>query len=136
MYERAIEGKKVYAVRFDSPQERETFCRVDLVKANIEKRITICEEATKGQNYVLIIPFGLRENKERTQLNERCVLEPIEWLKGRGFRVFSIYLKKTNTRRLEQKNAVMAKITQTIFLTTSHDCDKSKELEDFITALS
>jgi hypothetical protein len=135
LYERAIDGKKVYAVGFDSPQEREKFCRVDLVKANIEKRITICEEAARGQNYVLVIPFGLRENKERTQLNKRCILEPIEWLKGRGFRVFSIYLKKANTRRLEEKNAVMVKITQTIFLTTPRDCDKSGELEKFIIAL-
>lgn len=136
LYERTIDGKTVYAVGFDSPQERNKFCRVELVKANIEKRITICEEVAKGHGYVLVIPFGLRENKERTQLNERCILEPIEWLRSRRFRVSPIYLRKTNTRRLAEKDALMARITQTIFLTTPSDCDKSRELRDFIIALS
>lgn len=132
LYERVIDGKRVYAVGLSSPQELEKFCHVDDVKADIEKRIQECEKASQNQDYTLIIPFGIYENKDRTKLNEECLLKPIEWLKTRGFKVFPIYLRKENTTHLLQKDSLMKRITSTIIKSQKHDYDKSRELENFI----
>lgn len=135
LYERVLNGKTIYAFGLSSPQEllkKKDFCNVDKVKARIRKRTSICDEVSAGQDYTLIIPFGIYENEDRTELNEECVLKPIEWLKFKGFKVFPIYLRKENTTHLLQKDSLMKRITSTIITTQKHDYDKSEELENLI----
>ena len=92
LLEKVLDGKKVYAVSLSSAQEQEEFCQVDKVKANIERRILKCEQASQIQQYMLIIPFAVYRRKGK--LNEDCILKPIDWLRNRGFKVHPIYLKR------------------------------------------
>jgi len=132
LLERTLDGKKVYAFHLGSPQElAHDFCNLDKVKPRIEKRIKKCEEASKGQNYTLIIPFTL--SVKQGKINERCILKPIESLKARGiFRVVPIYLRKEKTPYLELKNSFMKRITR-YEIKSNEDYDRqARELETLI----
>lgn len=139
-YKRIFHGKIVYGAGSDAPQELQqastkTFCDVDWIKENVEKRIQLCDNDCKGASYILIIPWGMYENKSRTKLNEKCFLEPKRWLEEeKGFKVFPFYLRKKNATHKTQKNALAKKIGYLgeAETTGSKDCDKSKELEKFI----
>jgi GTPase SAR1 family protein len=130
-FERTLEGKRVYAVDSGSPQERNKFCKVERVNENIQARIDECNKKANGQSYVLIIPFTVSENMERTKLNEKCILEPIETLK-KDHNVFVIYLRKKNATHLSRKDALMKGIATVEIETTKKDYDKSTELETFL----
>lgn len=130
--ERKLDGKIICAVSFSSPQEQEPFCEVELINDNIKKRIIECENNTNGEPYVLIIPFTMSgSRKKRKKINEDCILKPIERLKER-FKVFVIYLRKTNARNLKEKDALMRKVASITIETTRKDYDKSAELEKFL----
>jgi hypothetical protein len=138
-YKRIFHGRIVYGAGSDSPQELQqlktnTLCDVEWVKRNLEKRIQLCDDDCKGESYILIIPWGMYENRNRTQLNEDCFLQPKEWLeKEKGFKVFPFYLRKTNATHKTQKDALARKISiKEIETTCKEDCDQSKELEKFI----
>jgi len=131
-FERTLDGKRVYAVDSGSPQERvRVFCIVERVNENIWARIDECNKKANGQSYVLIIPFTISENKERTKLNEKCVLEPIQTLR-KNYNVFVMYLKKKNATHKSRKNALMKGIATVEIETTEQDYDKSAELETFL----
>ena len=138
LLERTLDGKKIYAVSLSSPQElAKNFCKVDEVKSRIEKRIRKCEQRSHGQDYILIIPFGIYEGRgaHEEQLNERCILEPIDWLKSLGFRVFSVYLRKKTARLLSLIDLLMKKITSHV-IKSDEDYDRqAKELENFLKTL-
>jgi ABC-type cobalamin/Fe3+-siderophores transport system ATPase subunit len=130
--QRKLEDKIVCAVKFASPQEKEKFCNVENVNKNIENRITECETKTEGKQYILLIPFTMSgKKKERKKINTDCIIEPIEKLKGK-FRVFVIYLRKTNAHNLAEKDALMAKVATKRIETTKNDFDSSAELEKFL----
>jgi hypothetical protein len=132
LLERTLNGKKIYAVSLGSPQELSRFCKVDEVEANIEKRIRKCEVASHGQDYVLIMPFGVYARKGKAILNEPCILEPIEWLKAKGFKVVAIYLRKEKTTNLSLKDTLMKKIAL-YEIKSDEDYDRqAKELENII----
>ena len=135
LLERTLDSKKIYAVSLSSPQElAKEFCQVDKVKSRIEKRLQKCEQVSHGQDYILIIPFGIYEGREehKGQLNERCILEPIEWLRSLDFRVFLIYLRKETARFLSLIDLLMKKITSHI-IKSDEDYDRqAKELENFV----
>jgi len=138
LLERVLNGKKIYAVSLSSPQELSDFCVVDEVKVNIEKRIQKCELASEGQDYILIMPFGIYEGKgeHKGQLNERCVLEPLEWLRSLGFRVASVYLRKEKARLLSLIDLLMKKVTSTVIESQKNNYDRqARELEEFIKKL-
>ena len=133
---RKLDGKIICAVSFSSPQEKEGFCEVNDVKENIKERITECNEETKGEPYILIIPFTMRtRNKDRKKLNENCILKPIQHLRKR-FNVFVIYLKKKKIKRRlkmdDLMDALMEGIASYVIETTKDDCDMSKELENYL----
>jgi hypothetical protein len=131
-FERTLDGVRVYAVNSGSPHELvKDFCRVDLVNRNIERRIEECDKRAGGQSYILIIPFTISENQDRTRLNDTCILEPISELKKK-FTVFTLYLNKKNARRQSQKDALMKLVKDDEIETKENDCDKSAWLEDFI----
>jgi hypothetical protein len=138
LLERILNGMKIYAVSLNSPQEQSEFCNVSEVKARIEKRIQKCEEASHGQDYILIIPFGIYQKGRRKteQLNEKCILEPIEWLKKLGFKVRSIYLRKETARLLPLKDELMKKITSQEIKSEKNYDRQAKELESFIEHMS
>lgn len=126
--------RKSYAVSLNSPQELRDFCDVEGVKDSIGKRIKKCKQASKGQQYTLIIPFGLY-GATKGKLNEDCILKPIEWLRSQGFRIFIIYLKKKTARRLDLVDSFMKKLTSNVIESTKEYDRQSKELENFIGAI-
>jgi len=131
LLERTLNGKKVCAVSLSSPQELKKFCEVDEVKDSIEKRIQKCERASKGQDYTLIIPFGVY-GAVNGKLNEDCILKPIKWLRDQGFRVFVIYLEKKRARGLNLIDSFVKKITSIEIASTEEYERQSKDLENFI----
>lgn len=130
--ERKLDGKRICAVSFCSPQEQEPFCKVELVNGNIKNRILECENNTNSEPYILIVPFTMSVSKaDRTKLNKDCILKPIEELKKK-FKVFVIYLRKTNAQNLAQKDALMEQVALKTIETTKDDYDKSEELEKYL----
>jgi len=130
--DRKLDGKRICAVSFDSPQEHEDFCKVNDVQKNINGRIRECNEETKGDPYILIVPFTMSTSEaDRKKLNKNCILKPIEELK-KSFIVFVIYLKKKNAKLLAEKDALMKGITSVVIETTKDDYDKSTELEKYL----
>lgn len=135
LLERMLNGKKVFGVSLSSPQELRDFCDVEGVKDSIKKRIQKCEKASKGQDYILLIPFGIYMNKEKTELNEDCILKPIEWLRNQGFRVHIVYQRKKTARTLRLVDSFMRKITSNVIESTREYDRQAKELERIIRLL-
>lgn len=133
LLERMVNGKRVFGVSLSSPQELRDFCHVEGVKESIEKRIRKCENASQGQDYVLLIPFGIYEDKERKgELNENCILKPIEWLQNQGFRIYVIYLRKKTARILRIVDSFVKKLTSKVIESTEEYDRQAGELESFI----
>lgn len=131
---RKINGKILCAVSFSSPQERSMFCNVKQVQDDINERIQVCDDESKGKPYILLIPFTMSGSRtKKKKLNEECIIKPIEELK-RKFKVYVIYLRKTNARNPIEKDALMKKINAEPepVETTRTDYDKSEELEKFL----
>ena len=123
----------IYSVSLSSPQEQSKFCNVPEVEARIKKRIGKCEEDSKGKEYILVIPFGIyQKNRRSEELNEKCILEPIEWLKSLGFKVISVYLKKEKTRLFPKKNLLVSKVTSLEIKSDKNYPRQAKELENVI----
>lgn len=135
LLERVLNGKRVFGVSLSSPQELRDFCDVEGVKGSVKKRIEKCEKASKGQDYILLIPFGIYMNKEKTELNENCILKPIEWLRDQGFKIHIIYLRKKTARTLKLVDSFMRKITSNVIESTKDYDRQAKELEKFIRTL-
>ena len=130
--ERKLDGKTVCAVSFGSPQEQSAFCEVNQVQANIDGRIQTCDKECKAKPYILLIPFTMSGSREkRKKINEQCILKPIEKL-GQNFKVFVIYLRKTNAHNLSEKDTLMKDLATVTIETTKKDYDKSRELEKFL----
>lgn len=82
-----INGKTVFACFTGSPQELSKFDADDTWE-NIKKRIAICDrESNDSKDYILVMPFTIRRNKED------CIREPIRKLKGKG-QIKIIYLRR------------------------------------------
>jgi hypothetical protein len=130
LLERHLDGKTVYAVSLCSPHElANDFCNVQKVKERIDKRLKKCDEKAQGKDYFLIIPFTM--SVKDGEVNEKCILEPIDWLRAMNIRVFPVYLKKIETDFLDAKNALMEKINATIIESKIDAEDKqAKKLED------
>jgi len=126
-----LDNKIVCAVYFGSPQEQEPFCNVEQVNENIKNRIAKCEDNTKDESYIVLIPFTMCGNRKGEKINRNCILEPIRKLEEK-FQVFIIYLRKTNIRNLTEKDALMAQVASLTIQTTKQDYDKSVELEKFL----
>lgn len=134
LLERTNNGKKVYAVSLNSPQELRKFCDAEGVKDSIRKRIKKCEDASKGQQYTLIVPFGLY-GATKGKLNEDCILKPIEWLRSQGFRIFLIYLRKKTARTLRLIDSFMKGLTSNVIQSTKEYDRQARELEKIIGAI-
>ena len=135
--EKKLDGKTVCAVSFSSPQEQSPFCKVEIVQENIKSRISVCEKKAKSKPYFLIIPFTMSGSvKEKKKINKNCILKPIEELR-KSYRVFVIYLRKTNAHHLKEKDALVEKIAlikdvvliSPPILTTREEYEKSRDLE-------
>lgn len=134
LLERVLDGKKIYAVSLNSPQELRDFCDIKGVKDSIGKRISKCEQASKEQQYTLIIPFGLY-GAVKGKLNENCILNPIEWLRNQGFRIFIVYLRKKTARRLDLVDSFMKRLTSNVIESTKEYDRQANELEKIIRSL-
>jgi hypothetical protein len=135
LLERKLDGKTVYAVGLTSPHElANDFCNVEEVKKRISKRLKKCDEKGRDNDYFLIIPFTMSVVNGR--INEKCILDPIEWLRSLGIRVLPVYLRKTETDYLDMKNALMRKINAEIIESKINEEDRqAKELEEIIKKL-
>jgi hypothetical protein len=129
---------RIYVVGTDSPQENRKieFCDIEKVKDNIKKRIEICDRNANGQSYILIVPISINQNEKREELNRRCVLEPIESF-GKDFIIFSFCLWKENAKAKVNKGSLLDEIAALTIAsrkieTVTHDCDKSRNLLEFI----
>jgi hypothetical protein len=133
---RVFNGKMIFGVSLSSPQEQSTFCNVGQVKEKVSKRIGKFEAASTGRDYIAIIPFGVyQKNRTSNELNERCIFEPIEWLKESGFRVVPVYLRKESTRLLDEKDSLIRKVAKFEILSNKDYKRQAKELEAIITKL-
>jgi energy-coupling factor transporter ATP-binding protein EcfA2 len=131
--ERKLDGKIVcsvsFGVTFGSPQEQSPFCNVERVQENINSRIRECDKKATSKPYFLIIPFTMSgSRKKKKKVNADCILKPIEELRKKHH-VFVVYLRKTNTHHLKEKDALMKDIAIATIPTTEEDYDKSKDLE-------
>jgi len=123
LLERKINGKTVYAVSLCSPQELSSFCNVEEVKKRIDKRIDICEKASQGQEYVLILPFGIYQSKGKYgEINVKCVVEPIISIKAKGFRAVPIYLRKEKSKIVHLVDKLMENMSK-------HRIDSNEDYE-------
>jgi len=130
--ERKLDGMTVCAVSFGSPQEQSDFCDVIQVQKNIKERTQTCDKESKVKPYTLLIPFTMSgSRKKRKKVNKDCIIKPIEELR-KSFKVFVIYLRKTNTHYRAEKDALMKDIAVKTIETTKEDFDKSIELEKFL----
>jgi GTPase SAR1 family protein len=133
-FERILDDNRVYAISSCSPHEIvNCFCDVDGVNKDIEKRTDECDKKANGQRYILIIPFTMSFSRaDRNKLNEDCILKPIEDLK-KAYKVFIIYLKKSNAKLCSQMDALMKRVeSDKTIETTKKVFNKSTELEAFI----
>ena len=120
-----VNGKRICAIGLTSPQElANDFCNVEKVDKRINKRLEKCELNSQGHGYVLIIPFTLFV--EDGNVNERCIIEPIESLRSKGYNVVPVYLRKTTSTFLHLFGALMSKIGATI-IESSKDYDRQAE---------
>jgi ribonucleotide reductase alpha subunit len=129
---RVLNGKTIYAVSASAPQELEKFCKVEDVKARIEKRIEKCEEASQGKDYILILPFGIYAKKGKKEISEPCILEPKKWLETRGLKILAIYLRKEKNAYVELKDALMKRIAKHLIMSDMDYDRQAKELEEII----
>lgn len=134
LLERLLDGKRVYAVSLNSPQEQRDFCDVEGVEDSIRKRIKKCEQVSEGQQYTLIVPFGLY-GATKGKLNEDCILKPIEWLRSQGFRVYVTYLRKKTARGLKLLDSFMKGLASNVIGSTEEYDRQARELENFIRAI-
>lgn len=125
LLETTVKRKRVYAVGLTSPQElANDFCNVEKVDKRINKRLEKCELNSQGRDYVLIIPFTLFV--KNGNVNERCIIEPIELLRSKGYNVVSVYLRKATSTFLHLFDALMNKIKATT-IESSEDYDRQAE---------
>ncbi len=140
---RTINGKTVcavsFGVTFGSPQEQSHFCNFKEVQDNINDRLSICDKRA-SKPYFCLIPFTMSGSPKRKKtVNRDCILKPIEEL-SKSYNVFVIYLKKTNTHHLDDKDALIEELTsiknvvvvRPFILSTPEDYDKSKDLEKLL----
>jgi hypothetical protein len=121
LLKRKINGKIAYAVSLSSPQELSPFCNVEEVKRKIDKRIDICEKASEGQEYVLVIPFGIYQGKGKNgEINVKCIIEPIISTKAKGFKAIPIYLRKETSQVIHLIDGLMKSISK-------HQIDSDKD---------
>ena len=137
-----INSRRVCAVSFCSPQERvqakdkDNFCKFELVIEDINNRIAECETKTKGEPYILLIPFTMSTKKGEAELNKGCIKKPLEFLK-KCFNVFVTYIQKENPTHKDLKDGLMRQL-EAYFIepkTTHDDCDRSEELRTFLKEL-
>jgi hypothetical protein len=135
LLENHLNGKTVYAVSLSSPHElANDFCNVKKVEERVDKRLKKCDEKAQGKDYFLIIPFTM--SVEDGEINEKCILEPIEWLRVMNIRVTAVYLRKTETDLLDAKDALMEKIAAPRIISKIDEEDRqARELEEIIKKL-
>ena len=132
--ERILDSKIICAKSFCSPQEQSKFCNVKQVKENIKERTQACDLESKGEPYILLIPFTMNiDSANRKRINENCIIRPIEELR-KEFKVYIMYLRKTNAQNLAEKDELMKQINAFFITpeTTEKDCDRSKQLETYL----
>lgn len=100
-------GKIVCAVKLNSPQEEEDFCKYEDVVNNINKRLERAKSEVKNRHkmddFVFIIPFGLYVRRDDGKINEDCILKPIEQLKKEGHAILLIYLNRPSRKPIYDK---------------------------------
>src|SRR3989338_6362807 len=113
-----INGKIIWIYRHGSPQEQEDFCHIGKVKDNIKRRIERCQkshgEAGFGyKDMTVIIPFTIKRNRTGN-LNKKCIINPIKWLKNKGYIVKVVYLEK----RDKALDKLISKVKQNAVITS------------------
>jgi len=133
---KVINGTTVFGVSLSSPQEQSKFCNVNEVETRLTKRIQKCEDTSGGKDYAIIIPFGVYQKSRKSKLlNEKCILEPMEWLKGLGFKVVALYLRKESARLLDDKSSLVRKIAKFEILSNKEYERQAKEIEALLVKL-
>jgi len=130
LLKRIINKKTVYAISLSSPQEQSDFCQVEEVKQRIQKRISVCDQDSQGEDYALIIPFGIyQEPKKKGEINSKCIIEPMLSLKSKGIRIVPIYLRKERSIIVHLIDILMRKIAKYQIESDKNYERQAKELE-------
>lgn len=129
--ERKINGKQLYAVSLSSPQELSKFCDFNNVIAILEQRIKKIDLISNNEDYTLVIPFGVYGARNR-EINQRCILKPINWLKSEGFKVTSVYLRKNTAQGLKLLDSFMNTLTKYVIESDQDYRRQSNEFEKII----
>ncbi len=135
--DRVIKGKIVCAYGLCSPQELREYCNYNLVIENIKERlarakIEVKKRRGKGE-FIFIIPFGLYMRDG--EINENCILKPIDRLKKDGYAVSPIYLRRqlSISSRAKDFDDFVKKVTTKKIDSIKDDEDRqAKELKKLI----
>jgi hypothetical protein len=128
---RKLNRKDVLGIGVSSPQELCSFCDSDEVKRNIEERIGICEQETKGKDYFLVIPFEVYRNANG-EINSKCIIEPLFSLRVKG-KVVSVYLRKGNAEINQSLDLLMNSLSVKNRIGSTMNYEKqAKELEEIL----
>ncbi len=95
----SLSGQRI-RIYISSPQEQCKFCKCEKIIGILEGEI---KNAAGADCTMLIVPFTMGMNQERTKLNELCIREPIRHLKLRGLDVQLVYLRKDATNKVMLK---------------------------------
>lgn len=139
LLERQFNGKTFYAVSLSSPQERSRekggFCNLQNVMAILNDLIKKCDAVSTGKDYTIVIPSGLY-GTQKGMLHENCILEPINLLENKGFKVHCIYLRKKTAKGLNLLDAFMNKLTSYVIESAmDYYYNQAKEFEKIIVQL-
>jgi hypothetical protein len=109
---------------------------VDEVGKRIKERTKICEDASQGEDYVVVIPFRISHRKGKNyEPNAKFIIEPILSLKSRGFRVVPVYLRNEKVLVPPMIDALMQKIAKHQVDSNNSYEKQASELENLIRTL-
>ena len=132
-FKKSISKILCYGFIFNSSNKLGTSMSPDIIKAQIEELVRICDIDSKGNSYVLLIPFNIFLKKNNLkEINLKSIIEPIIYLRAKGSRVITIYLRTENKELLNQNNKVMKKISQYQIESFNNSKKQAKALEKII----
>ncbi len=98
-------GKKL-SVYSGSCQELNLFCHAQEVIDCTEERVEISKSVGSK---MIVLPFTMRVNWQG-QLNESCILKPMDWLRKNGIEVHLVHLSRESADGFGQMKALMRRL--------------------------
>ena len=118
-------------IYFSSPQEYSDchFCDYTQVNATVDSWIATCRSQSCD---LLIGAFSIRANRQG-ELNEKCIMMPIENLNSRRFNVIPVYLRKDSSIHIGQvKNLIGRLRVKATIMSNENYPRQARELLDVV----